>query len=162
MRARKITLLVAVAAALGATTLVYPIPSFAADAAAIQPRDGWYNKALVDFDFVKQNVGIPLKKGVVIIDSRPAALGSIPVPTAAHYTDHTLFITASGIDRSQHVLQCIGCVRIVHDPDDARTRIPARAADDLEPSTWWFQVAQGCKYVQRHFAQQRGCAVHGQ
>ena len=48
MRARKITLLVAVAAALGVTPLVYPTPSFAADAAAIQPRDGWYAKALVD------------------------------------------------------------------------------------------------------------------
>ncbi|MBK9349705.1 MAG: rhodanese-like domain-containing protein [Sulfuritalea sp.] len=89
MRARKITLLVAVAAALGATTLVYPIPSFAADAAAIQPRDGWYNKALVDFDFVKQNVGIPLKKGVVIIDSRPAARQYDPghIPGAINIPD---------------------------------------------------------------------------
>ena len=73
MRARKITLLVAVAAALGVTPLVYPTPSFAADAAAIQPRDGWYAKALVDYDFVRQQVSIPPKKGVVIIDSRPAA-----------------------------------------------------------------------------------------
>ena len=82
MRARNIKLLVAVLAALGAAPLLYPVPAFAADAATIQPRDGWYNKALVDFDFVKQNVSIPPKKGVVIIDSRPAArqydLGHIP------------------------------------------------------------------------------------
>ena len=82
MRARKITLLAAVIATLGAAPLVYPVQAFAADAAAIQPKDGWYNKALVDFDFVKQNVSIPPKKGVVIIDSRPAArqydLGHIP------------------------------------------------------------------------------------
>ncbi|MDP2822127.1 MAG: rhodanese-like domain-containing protein, partial [Sulfuritalea sp.] len=44
----------------------------AADAAAMQPKDGWY-KALVDFDFMRQNVDIPPKKGVMIIDSRPAA-----------------------------------------------------------------------------------------
>jgi len=42
-------------------------------AADIAPRDGWYNKALVDFDFVRPNVDIPPKKGVMIIDSRPAA-----------------------------------------------------------------------------------------
>jgi hypothetical protein len=31
---------------------------------AIQPKDGWYTKALVDFDFMRQNVSIPPKKGV--------------------------------------------------------------------------------------------------
>lgn len=82
MRARKLSLLVAVAAALGTTPLLYPVSAFAADAATIQPKDGWYNKALVDYDFVKQQVSIPPKKGVMIIDSRPAArqydLGHIP------------------------------------------------------------------------------------
>ncbi len=73
MRARKLTLLAAVIATLGVTPLVYPVATYAADAAAVQPKDGWYNKALVDFDFVKQQVSIPPKKGVVIIDSRPAA-----------------------------------------------------------------------------------------
>jgi len=89
MRARKITLLVAVAAALGVTPLVYPTPSFAADAAAIQPRDGWYAKALVDYDFVRQQVSIPPKKGVVIIDSRPAARQYDPghIPGAINIPD---------------------------------------------------------------------------
>lgn len=89
MRARKITLLAAVIATLGATPMVFPVQAFAADAAAIQPRDGWYNKALVDYDFVKQNVGIPLKKGVMIIDSRPAARQYDPghIPGAVNIPD---------------------------------------------------------------------------
>jgi rhodanese-related sulfurtransferase len=73
MRARQLPLFVAVLAGLAAAPMIYPVQAFAADAATIQPKDGWYNKALVDYDFVKQNVSIPPKKGVVIIDSRPAA-----------------------------------------------------------------------------------------
>jgi len=61
----------------------------AADAAVIQPKDGWYNKGLVDFDFVRQNVDIPLKKGVMIIDSRPAARQYDPghIPGAVNIPD---------------------------------------------------------------------------
>ncbi len=89
MRARKLTLLAAVVATLGVAPLVYPAPAFAADAVTIQPKDGWYNKALVDFDFVKQNVSIPPKKGVVIIDSRPAARQYDPghIPGAINIPD---------------------------------------------------------------------------
>jgi rhodanese-related sulfurtransferase len=89
MRARKITLLAAVIATLGAAPLVYPVQAFAADAATIQPKDGWYNKALVDYDFVRQNVSIPPKKGVMIIDSRPAARQYDPghIPGAINIPD---------------------------------------------------------------------------
>ena len=89
MRARKITLLAAVIASLGAAPMLYPVQAFAADAAAIQPKDGWYNKALVDFDFVRQNVSIPPKKGVMIIDSRPAARQYDPghIPGAINIPD---------------------------------------------------------------------------
>jgi rhodanese-related sulfurtransferase len=89
MRVRKLSLLVAVAAALGATPMLYPVSSFAADAATIQPKDGWYNKALVDYDFVKQQVSIPPKKGVMIIDSRPAARQYDPghIPGAINIPD---------------------------------------------------------------------------
>ena len=73
MRARQLPLFVAVLAGLAAAPMIYPVQAFAADAATIQPKDGWYNKALVDFDFMRQNVSIPPKKGVMIIDSRPAA-----------------------------------------------------------------------------------------
>jgi rhodanese-related sulfurtransferase len=82
MKTKQLTIFVAVLACLAAAPMVYPVTTYAADAAVIQPRDGWYNKALVDYDFVRQNVSIPPKKGVVIIDSRPAArqydLGHIP------------------------------------------------------------------------------------
>jgi len=89
MRTRQITLVVAVLASLGAAPLIYPAPAFAADAATIQPRDGWYSKALVDYDFVRQNVSIPPKKGVVIIDSRPAARQYDPghIPGAINIPD---------------------------------------------------------------------------
>lgn len=63
-------------------------PSFAADA-PIAPRDGWYNKALVGFEFVRDNVDIPPKKGVAIIDSRPAARQYDPghLPAAINIPD---------------------------------------------------------------------------
>ena len=89
MKAKQLTLFVAVMASLAAAPLVYPVTAFAADAATIQPRDGWYNKALVDFDFMRQNVSIPPKKGVMIIDSRPAARQYDPghIPGAINIPD---------------------------------------------------------------------------
>lgn len=89
MRVKQLTLFIAVVAGLGAAPLVYPEQAFAADAAVIQPKDGWYNRALVDYDFVRQNVSIPLKKGVVIIDSRPAARQYDPghIPGAINIPD---------------------------------------------------------------------------
>lgn len=89
MRARRINLLVAIAAAIGAVLAVYPAQAFAADSATIQPKDGWYVKALVDYDFVKQQVSIPPKKGVMIIDSRPAARQYDPghIPGAINIPD---------------------------------------------------------------------------
>jgi rhodanese-related sulfurtransferase len=59
-------------AALAFAPLAYQPVAEAQTAAAIQPKEGWYTQ-LVDFDFVRQNVSIPPKKGVMIIDSRPAA-----------------------------------------------------------------------------------------
>ncbi len=89
MRAKQLTLFVAVVASLAAAPVVFPVAAFAADATAIQPRDGWYNKALIDFDFMRQNVSIPPKKGVVIIDSRPAARQYDPghIPGAINIPD---------------------------------------------------------------------------
>lgn len=52
-----------------------------AAAAAVQAKEGWYTN-LVDFDYMKQQVEIPPKPGVVIIDARPTArkydIGHIP------------------------------------------------------------------------------------
>lgn len=89
MRARQLSLCVAVLASLAAAPMVYPAATYAADSAVIQPRDGWYNKALVDYDFVRQNVSIPPKKGVMIIDSRPAARQYDPghIPGAINIPD---------------------------------------------------------------------------
>jgi rhodanese-related sulfurtransferase len=60
----------------------------AADAAAIQVKDGYY-RSLVDFDFMRQNVDIPPKQGVMIIDSRPAARQYDPghIPGAVNIPD---------------------------------------------------------------------------
>lgn len=89
MRARQLSIYVAILASLAAAPLVFPVTAYAADAATIQPKDGWYNKALVDFDFVRQNVSIPPKKGVMIIDSRPAARQYDPghIPGAINIPD---------------------------------------------------------------------------
>ena len=89
MRAKQLSIYIAVLASLAAAPMVYPVTTYAADAATIQPKDGWYNKALVDYDFVRQNVSIPPKKGVVIIDSRPAARQYDPghIPGAINIPD---------------------------------------------------------------------------
>jgi rhodanese-related sulfurtransferase len=88
MSTRRFTLFVAVMASLATAPLLYPTAAFAADAAAIQVKEGWY-KNLVDYDFMAQNVSIPLKKGVMIIDSRPAARQYDPghIPGAVNIPD---------------------------------------------------------------------------
>lgn len=62
--------------------------ALAADAPTIQAREGWY-PALVNFDFMRANVAIPPKKGVMIIDSRPAARQFDPghIPGAINIPD---------------------------------------------------------------------------
>ena len=54
--------------------VVLPAVSWVAPAHAeqLKAKEGWYGK-LVDIEFVKQNVDIPPRKGVMIIDSRPTA-----------------------------------------------------------------------------------------
>ena len=73
MKAKRLTLLAAVLAALGsAQFLAWPADALAADAAAVQTKDGWYGK-LIQFDALRPLVDIPPVKGVMLIDSRPAA-----------------------------------------------------------------------------------------
>jgi len=88
MKTQRLTLVVAVMAALAALPGVYATAAFGADAVAVQPKEGWY-KTLVDFDFMRQNVAIPPKKGVMIIDSRPAARQYDPghIPGAINIPD---------------------------------------------------------------------------
>jgi rhodanese-related sulfurtransferase len=88
MKAKRLTLVLAIVGSLGATPFLWSAPAFAADAPAIQVKEGYY-KALVDYDFVREQVGIPLKKGVMIIDSRPAARQYDPghIPGAVNIPD---------------------------------------------------------------------------
>ncbi|HWR88465.1 MAG TPA: rhodanese-like domain-containing protein [Acidiferrobacterales bacterium] len=71
--------------ALALAVLVTTTPARAEQA---QAKDGWYSK-IVDADFMKQNVDIPPKKGVMIIDSRPAARKFDPghIPGAVNIPD---------------------------------------------------------------------------
>ena len=72
MRTKRLALFVAVVASLAVVPAMYSTAAVGADATAVQAKEGWF-KTLVDFEFMRQNVDIPPRKGVVIIDSRPAA-----------------------------------------------------------------------------------------
>jgi len=88
MRTKRLALIVAIVACFAASPLIHSTAVSAAETAAIQVKDGYY-KALVDYDFMRQNVEIPLKKGVMIIDSRPAARQYDPghIPGAVNIPD---------------------------------------------------------------------------
>ena len=88
MNAKRFGFVALFAAALIAVPALYAADARAADGATIQAREGWY-KALVDFDFVRPNVDIPPKKGVMLIDSRPAARQYDPghIPGAVNIPD---------------------------------------------------------------------------
>ena len=88
MNAKRMSFIALCALGLLALPAAYPLAVQAADAPAIQAKEGWY-KALVDYDFVHQNVSIPPKKGVMLIDSRPAARQYDPghIPGAVNIPD---------------------------------------------------------------------------
>jgi rhodanese-related sulfurtransferase len=87
MSLKKLSLAFALAAICAAPPLMAQTAAPATGATAVQPKEGWY-RALVDLAFVRANVDIPPKKGVMLIDSRPAARqydpghipGSINIP----------------------------------------------------------------------------------
>ena len=85
MTARRATLVAFALAALGVMTLA---PTAEVAAQPLQPKEGWYGK-LVDFDAVRAQVDIPPKKGVLVIDSRPAARQYDPghIPGAINLPD---------------------------------------------------------------------------
>lgn len=88
MSTSRITLFVAIMAGFFAMPLACPVAAQGGDSAAIQVKEGYY-KTLVDYDFMRQNVDIPPKKGVMIIDSRPAARQYDPghIPGAVNIPD---------------------------------------------------------------------------
>jgi rhodanese-related sulfurtransferase len=78
-----------VLAALGATPLVYPVRPSPPTRRPSSPRTAGTTRRWSTIDFVKQHVSIPPKKGVVIIDSRPAARQYDPghIPGAINIPD---------------------------------------------------------------------------
>ena len=88
MRKTPIALITAFLVGLGSAAVLHPVAAIAADATVLQPKEGWY-KSLVRYDFVRANVDIPPKKGVAIIDSRPAARQYDPghIPAAVNIPD---------------------------------------------------------------------------
>lgn len=88
MNVKRFRVLVAFTAGLIALPAIYLANVQAAESAVIQAKEGWY-KSLVDFEFVRPNVDIPPKKGVMLIDSRPAARQYDPghIPGAVNIPD---------------------------------------------------------------------------
>ncbi len=73
---------------LGCATANATQPAAAEAAAPVQAKEGWYHN-LVDFEYMKQQVEIPPKPGVLIIDARPAARKYDPghIPGAINIPD---------------------------------------------------------------------------
>jgi rhodanese-related sulfurtransferase len=88
MSPKKLSLVLALAAICAAPLSVAQTAAAAAGASAVQAKEGWY-RALADLAFVRANVDIPPKKGVMLIDSRPAARQYDPghIPTAINIPD---------------------------------------------------------------------------
>lgn len=72
MTPSKLTIALALAMVCAAPPLMAQTGPASSGPTAVQAREGWY-RALADFDFVRAQVDIPPKKGVMVIDSRPAA-----------------------------------------------------------------------------------------
>ena len=81
-----------------------------AHAAALKPKEGWYPK-LVDVEFVKENVEIPPKKGVMIIDSRPTARQYDPghIPGAVSIPDSKFDQMAGSLPADKATLLIFYC-----------------------------------------------------
>lgn len=88
MKLERLSLAVALAAFLAAPPVLAQQAAPATAATAVQAKEGWYH-ALVDTAFVRANVDIPPKKGVMLIDSRPAARQFDPghIPGAVNIPD---------------------------------------------------------------------------
>ena len=81
-----------------------------AHAEQVKAKEGWYSK-LVDIEFVKQNVDIPPKKGVMLIDSRPAARQYDPghIPGAASIPDSKFDQMAGSLPQDKSTLLIFYC-----------------------------------------------------
>lgn len=87
MNAKRLTLLAALMLGSVAAFVAVPIAPVAAET-ALQPKEGWFG-TLTTFEKVRPEVTIPPKKGVMLIDSRPAARQFDPghIPGAINIPD---------------------------------------------------------------------------
>jgi rhodanese-related sulfurtransferase len=76
----------------------------------LQPKEGWYSK-LVNVEFVRQNVEIPPKKDVALIDSRPAARQYDPghIPGAINLPDSKFDQMAGNLPQDKNTLLIFYC-----------------------------------------------------
>ena len=88
MSLKKLSMAIALAAVCAVPPLMAQTATPAGGAVAMQAKEGWY-RALVDTAFVRSQVDIPPKKGVMLIDSRPAARQYDPghIPGAINIPD---------------------------------------------------------------------------
>ncbi len=88
MTLKRLSLVLALAALCAAPPLLAQTAAPATAATAAQPKEGWY-RVIVDTAFMRANVDIPPKKGVMVIDSRPAARQFDPghIPGAINIPD---------------------------------------------------------------------------
>ena len=89
------------------TAVAWVVP---AHAEQLKAKEGWYSK-LVDVEFVKQNVDIPPKKGVMLIDSRPAARQYDPghIPGAINIPDSKFDEMAGKLPQDKSTLLIFYC-----------------------------------------------------
>ncbi|MBW8370027.1 MAG: rhodanese-like domain-containing protein [Thiobacillus sp.] len=76
----------------------------------VKAKEGWYGK-LVDVEFVKQQVDIPPKKGVMLIDSRPVARQYDPghIPGAISLPDSKFDEMAGSLPQDKNTLLIFYC-----------------------------------------------------
>lgn len=88
MNAKRFSILAMLMASLGGMPLYVATSVHAAEAAALQPKEGWY-RTLTNFEFMREQATIPPQKGVMVIDSRPAARQYDPghIPGAVNIPD---------------------------------------------------------------------------
>ena len=81
-----------------------------AHAEQLKAKEGWYSQR-VDIEFVKQNVDIPPKKGVMLIDSRPAARQYDPghIPGAINIPDSKFDQMAGSLSQDKSTLLIFYC-----------------------------------------------------
>ena len=110
MKSVRLIAVASLLAALGAAPLPQVSVALAADAATVQPKEGWYAK-LVDNAFVTRYAVLPKPDGVQIIDSRPTARKFDPghIPTAINSPDTQFDKMADQLPADKNTLLIFYC-----------------------------------------------------